>query len=332
MKQAVARYLGRKNVYSRIGYLNEDRETEVDKVFVDLDPPQKPSNGKEKGKVLDRIRGGELDLAEEVYGPIIEDARKLAHYLMERDIPTVGVFSGLGLHIHALFKPKVEPSQEIKSTGLRMVDEADVNHADEQIFGDTHRLCRIANCPRVEPDMDSTTYTVPLEHDELLDLSARDLVRMSESQRSIGKPDGERRELKVHDDYLKRADSEAIQLPLGEVEVNSDYAIDVLEEFIPLPCIRKRLMTREPGQAVRFQGAVMLFNQGFTPDDVHDIFARLNWADYDPEITQNQLEHIWNKGYSEMSCSTLDKDKGLCVMDDRHECPTYGWKGGDLNY
>lgn len=326
-----ARADGNYNVYSSIAKL-EEGGFEVDKVYLDIDSPNKNANGSDTERLNDDPHA--------ILDPVVEDARKIAEFLQEENIPAVGVFSGMGLHVHALFKPRQEPRRAMKSIGHWIKDGADAGNVDTVPFGDVRRLVRVANVRRYDNDEDRALnlYTIPLSVGEMRELTVNELLSWSAEPRT---PDGiptdaDRPDMERKDGYdVSTSDGDKQQVREFEItSVNNDDAEALIDELVPLPCMRQRIKGNEPHHKVRMNTAVMLFNAGLRVDEVFRIFQNLNWADWDPAITREQLNQIYNRGYSDMSCEGL-QENGYCVFpqDERtSECEVYGWEGGQKEY
>lgn len=332
---------GQRNVYSTISWRPIQGDTYLDKVVYDLDSTAKRDGeegwnifGEEHpsdDEVIHRMRT-DRDVAEVILGDVVEDARKIARLCDEYKIPTVGVFSGFGIHVHQLFQDKPNASTEIASTHRKFVDEASLRTYDHKIVGDVERLMRVPNCERVNDDGDSCGFVlVPLTCDEMKEITVDELLEWSYDERIIDPDLPPRKEMVVHPEYTKDNSKPSVTMEQREqaesVEVSGILEY-VLKKMLKMPCMYERITTRNPSHEVRLNCAVLLFNLGLSVGDVQSIYSRLGWFDYDPEITREQLQHIYKTGYSDMSCSTL-RAKGLCTrIDDPTECPTYQWSGG----
>ena len=329
---------GDHNMYTRISSL-QDGASVLDEVFLDLDI-EKPDEDNWAAKIIPEMREDRM-VADDILGGVVADARKAAQYLDDVDWPAIGVFSGLGIHIHALTKPKEEPGKELQTMVKQIESEAGLKTLDERGArqGDYNRLCRIANAPRISAEGDPVgLYTIPLTVEEMKDITPEALLRWSTEPRQIQTPDAERPEMEVIEEYEVDVESGVVSEGVNEIEeVPSDAFDDQFEEFmkdvLKMPCVYKRAMSRNPSHDIRLQAAVLMYNAGMTPKDVEEIFARFGWFDFDRDTTRKHLEHIWDNGYASMSCTSL-QEKGLCVFeqDEREECPTFGWKGGQASY
>ena len=117
---------------------------------------------------------------------------------------------------------------------------------------------------------------------------------------------------------------------LGEIGVDDEELDYLLDEWLQMPCMYERIKQRNPEHEVRLNAAVLLFNVGFTPEEVIDIFSRVRWVDWNRSKTEYYVRHAWKHGYSDMNCETA-KRLGLCTRGD-DDCPTEGWSGGKAEW
>lgn len=333
---------GRRNAYATVGRLRLGGPAEVDKVMYDLDGDKDalPADSADENIALMR---SDPDLADSVLGDVVDEARALAERSAHDGIPVVGVFSGFGIHIHQLYQPtRTDTRKKMASTSRRYETMLDITTIDERCEGQPDRLCRIPNVQRVtfvedqygriQDGRKTGLWTIPIGPDELQELTVDWLLRASDGPRTgFTAPDGRPR-MGVFEDHLKPGDVASERNPREIDEYDGDDRISVevevmLEELLKMPCMVRRLQQPNPGHDVRVNAAVMLFNCGLNPQEVHQLFRRLHWTDFHSGKTKKHLKQIYRHGYSDMSCSTLRK-KGLCVVDEHDDCETFGWAGG----
>lgn len=330
---------GSADCYSRISWINTQGEYELDRVFLDLD-------AEIDGSITDSEMVTSLHAsksnAEDLLDRVVADVRSIADLLYEESIPAVGIYTGKGVHIHALYEPRVDPKEELRSQTNWILDQADVDTFDRQVHGDTKRLCRVPNCRRYDSRLDKPTdlFTVPLERREMRDITAGELAEWSKQPRSIELPGESRPPLLTHPDYQvdDRAEQSVDVESKSVGTYNGSYVDKDVEKWIQsilkLPCLAERIVTRNPSHHVRLGAGIVLLNQGLTINEIVDVFRQLNWADWSAEVTRKQLKSIKREGYSEMSCAKL-QSKGLCLWSPNErgeECDHYGFRGGQLTY
>lgn len=330
---------GENNLYASISHYTADGVAVTDKVVLDFDSAKKETSfpfTEADDEKIDMMRE-DMDLAEDVLGEVLREVREVVEWTQEREIPSLAVFTGFGIHFHMLYGETVYPKKQLTSTAVKLQEELGLRTLDRVPIGDVHRIMRIPNCHRTYKGRKCYLRTIPIHPNELLQWEVDDLLEESMEERIPDNlPNGHREEMKIYDGYL-RTESDPHKEPIEyneHLDFDDDYIEWLLKEALKLPCMWKRIMQPNPSHDIRRNAAVMLFNYGLEPPEVYDIFQRLNWVDWNSSITKEQLEHIYNNNYADMSCETL-QSRGLCVFDkeDREpECPTYEWTGGNQEY
>lgn len=336
------RNYGDHNMYTRISHIGNAGGSILDEVFLDLDV-DKPDTDRDGGwaaKIIPEMRDDRM-VADDVLGDVVEDARKVGEYVQEKEWPAIAVFSGLGIHVHVLMNPRVQPARELRTMTRMIEDEAGLQTLDEKGArqGDYNRLCRIANCPRIAADgYPVSLYTIPLTMDELADITPEELLKWSKEPRQVQVPKGHRPDMHVVEEYETATEGGVADVDVEEVGDVPEGAYEeqfekFLRDALKMPCMAERVMSRNPDHDVRLNCAVLLYNCGLGVDEVAEIYRKLGWFDFDRDITRDKLEHIWDNGYYSMSCQTI-QEKGLCIyeQDEREDCETFGWKGGQCSW
>lgn len=344
LKMFLERNHGENNMYTRVSHIGETSASVVDKIFLDFDA-EKPNRPEHE---LFREMREDRAVADNILGDVVEDVRAVAEWIEDMGWPAVGVFSGMGVHIHILTKERPEPTEHLRTTAKKIESEAGLSTLDNKGTkeGDFNRLCRLVNAPRIGSNGEPLrVYTIPLELRELADTTPEELLELSMTPRQIELPrvkEHDRPELRIWQDYKTSSKDDDVALeaePLSEqtLEVVDGELEKFVKEALQMPCMYERLMSRNPDHSVRFNSAILFFNLGLTPDEVQDIYSRLGWFDYDPEITSSILNQIYEKGYASMSCQTL-QERGLCkpgwdtVEERKENCDCFGWEGGDCDW
>lgn len=330
---------GENNLYSSISHYTADGVAVTDKISLDFDTPRKETSfpfTEAEDEKIDMMRQ-DPDLAGQVLGNVLDDVKKAIRWCGEREIPTLSVFTGFGIHLHLLYEEEVYPKKELTSTAVKMQEELDLGTLDRVPIGDVHRIMRIPNCHRMYSGRKCYLKTIPIGSEELLSWEVDDLLEESHDERYPDIPVNGRPEMEIYREYTTGSEDNVHREPLEvneSLEFENDYIEWLLKEALKLPCMWKRIMQPNPSQSVRFNSAVMLMNYGLDPDEIFDIFKRLNWVDWDPDETRYQLNNIANGQYADMSCESL-QSQGLCVFEKDQrgdECPTYDWSGGNQEY
>jgi hypothetical protein len=353
---------GSRNAYASVSWRPVGGSIKLDKVTLDFDTPSKPDwsvfNGEKlpDDEIVARMRN-DASVADEILGEVFSDASELARRAKEDGIPMIGIFSGMGMHAHLLYEETDERlKKKLGTTARKFVGDLNLNTADPKVGlnGDQKKVVRLPNFERIEITDGGATvrpcsvYTIPLTREELADgVTPSEALEMARTPRRIS-PDlrDERSEMEVHDHYVSDFDTsekedrkEVEESVLSEDE--SDGMLSFwLKEWLGMPCMYERIQQPEPDHRIRQNFAVMMFNIGFSKEEVHNIIQRIGWVDYDYETTKSQLEQIYRRGYSDRTCASLRK-AGLCTVhvdgkdpevDDHRECPTYGWSGGKVEW
>lgn len=271
-------------------------------------------------------------LRQRILKPVAEDMNKLAQTAVAEEIPAVGVYTGLGVHVHFLYQEAQRPTNEMLSTANKFVSELGLETSDSQVIGDIVRILKIPNTKRWSEGDFCGIWTVPMTRDEMMMFGPGDLLEISRNPRvpPVSGLQDDRPEMQVYEDYLRRTGGTVPHIPLAEEGNISDDSEFILEEVLHLPpCIEERALTNNPHHKVRYNLAIHLFNAGFTKSEAHDIIRGLKWSNYDPEMTKKQLKSIWHGNKTDNSCRTLYSE-GLCRrLEAPRDCRTYGWKGGN---
>lgn len=354
----------RRNGYTSISS-HDERGIVADEVFLDFDTPRKDEDWPEfdsdepkETKIFAKMRS-DGDYAETVLGPVLDESAELAERLIDDEIPFVCIFSGLGMHFHLLYKETAENKQQkMATTARKFIGDLNLNHVDEAPIGDFKRQVRIANLQRVETvNSDDDTqynqtgvYTVPLKPNEIADRpNAHSLINAADHARTVEWDYDPRDypELEVHDHYLRSIDDVDNNIEDKDVDEtivsddpNSEFLRWYLEETLQMPCMYERIMQPEPHHKVRMNCAILLFNVGLKPKEVQEVFSKIGWVDYDPNVSRQQLKQIYRRGYADMSCAAIQQE-GLCTVnadrkdpqvEEKSQCDCHGWSGGKAEW
>lgn len=351
---------GRYNLYASLGRLPLTVQSgavycqpECDKVLFDLDGDKRafPADVTDDAERVQLLRQ-DPDLADAVLGGVVADARELARASHDDGIPVVGVFSGMGVHVHQLYQPREEPKAAMGTCAAKYIEELNLQTADWAVTGEPERICRLPNAERVTMNnreyevregRPTGLYQVPIAGEELRSLTVQWLLDHSTSPR---RPSPlytrDRPQMPTWEAYRDTVrgvdadtDEDVTARPVDEplAAVGETGVKDLLADLLRMPCMYERIVQPNPEHAVRLNCAVLLFNVGLTPDDVASLYASLNWIDYDRQTTEKHLQSIWKNRYPDMSCRTIRHEKKLCTRtEDPESCPCFGWAGGQPEY
>lgn len=333
----------KRNVYSSISQFPLGGEPVTDKVPFDFDSPYKESSFPPTYNDCQKIEEMRDDpwLTSKILGDVLADAKKVAKYAVRRNIPSLAVFSGLGLHYYLMCKPEEDAKDEIRTTNRKLTDELDLQTSDT-VVAQPERILRVPNCRRVDSEAGESVlcdiWTIPIHPKRLLEMSSTDLLETAKNPNWLELDEEEyavenRPEMQVYEDYINVSRGPIQTKELDEIDDVSDGEIKyILEEQIKMPCISERVKQRNPSHNARFVFAVALFNKGYSVEESVDIIRKLNWIDFDEEKTRSYLEQVHNHGYGRWSCRTL-MNKGLCVHSDNpSECPSFMKPGEECKW
>jgi hypothetical protein len=335
-----------KNLYSSICRFRSDMRPVNCSIPWDFDSPMKDSvfDDETDREKVELMRTDE-ELADKILGEVWGDAQSLVKRCKRDNIPAVTVFSGLGVHVHMLYKDRVNPVEEKVSTSNYYIDECDLNTYDRQIITDTRRILRIPNSQRVDDGVSAGVWCIPITEDEVLNNTIHDLLERCASPKDIPFHDRYRKEnrpeMETKQGYEDVDGNTTGTEPLRNsvtTELNSGMK-EIIKDCIAMPCIKERFFTQNPHHMVRFNGVAFLYQAGFHPEEVREIIRNIGWIDYDEEITYKMTEQIWNRRYSEMKCESI-KSLGLCVFGEMfnnysnnpEDCETYKYTSGEALY
>ena len=330
---------GEANCYSRISWYGRDGSIMLDEVFLDLDGDLPGGYGVSSDTdMVERLRN-DRNYLNDVLGSVVNDVREIAELCHEESIPVVGVYTGKGVHIHALFEERANPQDAFSSRQRWFKEECDLDTFDEQVNGDMKRLCRVPNCRRYDDKLNTSIdmYTVPLSKEEMRQLTVDELIRFSESPRQIPIPGESRPPFLQAPDYESDTSygvEEVESQETGQMSEITDKLEAWLQDVLQLPCMIERMQTRNPAHHVRLNSAVLMFNVGMNVSEVMTVFSQLGWHDFDRKVTRKHLKQIKRRGYVSMSCSKI-QSKGLCIFpkgERSEKCPHYGYEGGQKEY
>lgn len=336
------------NLYSSTCRFRSDMRPVLDKCFFDFDSPLKESifdSDTTDRKKVQMMREDEK-LADEVLGLVWKDAQSLVQECIKDNIPVLTVFSGLGVHCHLLYQDKVDPRREKVSISNYYIDKCGLDTSDRKVIPDTRRILRIPNSKRNDGTEYPDVWCIPITEQEVLDNSVHDLLERCKEKKDV--PYYSRYKYENRPTMETVEGYETIEEDTtGTVELSDRNVTEEVPELtewivrncIPLPCVRDRFLRENPDHMIRFNGVVFLYQAGFSVEEVRNIIKEIGWIDYDPEVTRKMTKQIYERKYSESSCSKL-MSLGLCVQGEDFEehgnepsdCETYKWTSGEALY
>ena len=252
-----------------------------------------------------------------------EQVKKLHRYLLKEGIKHHVWFTGGGFHVWIPLKKSLTPStgsmvSRIKHAGRKLLNKWDsmfsLSCNDPTVAFDMAGMIRIPNSYNSK----RSTWTIPLNSNELLSLDYNGLMELGQTQRSGYVTLGETPiELAVSTE------------PMAPIQIKSvDVPTVSLKDIHVLPCLAQAAMGEgNPPHRARVHFASYLadrlrfFFPHYTISDsekqshiekISGICAAQGWVDYNEEKTKEQVASIVTKGYNHASCATLYAE-GYCL-------------------
>jgi hypothetical protein len=336
---------GSENVYASISSATKQGTAITDMVSLDFDSPLKEAAfepGLRDDEKVARMRD-DPELVDDVLGSVFEDVLEVGEWAIDQGVPGITVLTGFGIHVHLLYEPTVDASENLTSIAVRLKEELDLDTIDRLPIGDAQRLVRVPNCQRMAGGRACEIFCVPVRLSDIDLFDARSLFDLSTDRHRIDTDDidGRREPMPLFEEYTstKRNEHESESIHRQPIdsspsEFDDGFLAGYLEDLLNMPCLWKRLLQPDPSHMVRFGATIGLLNCGLSSGEIVDLFGRLNWVDYDRNLTKQQVEHIYQKGYSAVSCETMMSRELCCypVDDASDECPSHGQRGGLRNY
>lgn len=229
--------------------------------------------------------------------------------LLKRGLTVIPVASGKkGFNIYVLFKPKrykeakqllhdvsysliidefgpVTP-MTINDDGVEhptLVNDDGIIYIDPKVIGDVRRFSRIPNTLRPPENKAWCTYLPP---EDFLRMSVEDVYNHIKSPHTydynLDKKLLTMDEIPIHEAVREVSNSEVI------AQSNLHFKENEYLRRVIRPSLYKHILQSEPHHSVRVAVTVDLL-EFLSPDEVFDIFSKLGWVDFDPEITKYQI-------------------------------------------
>ena len=267
----------------------------VDKIYFDIDDP--------KGVVGCR-----------------DEAERLYSWLVMEGYNVIPVLSGKkGFNFYLLLKPmNYENSKELltKATCSILCEafgydtetgEIKTENVDTHPIGDIRRISRIPNTLRPPENLTWCTF-LP---EDWVKMSTAELVSHMKSPRTYDYDlDGVFPTLESFDDppanIMKRKIIESVE-PARPMKGN------IFLKNLLRPCLYRHMMSDHPGHAVRVATTVDLLGF-FEPRKILEMYRALNWSDWDPELTMEQIHSCRNlKPYGCKKLRQLGIPEACCI-------------------
>lgn len=224
----------------------------------------------------------------------LESAKKLFQKLKEKGLEFHVIFSGAkGFHFYILIDDYRPPNTETGRLLLRQAFEQlteGIDNIDRHVKGDINRLVRVPGS--LHPKTGKYCTFLP---DNFINWTAREIAEYSSRfHTSEPKP---RYELNKIIDFNKVYRNTKVHEYKFEAQSHhiSENIIEMLKPLIR-PCVLQILQNdREPPHDIRTTFVAELHWLGYGHKDIKEICSKLNWIDYDPNVTGYHIKKIIEK-------------------------------------
>jgi len=258
---------------------------------------------------------------------VVQQIRRLHYYLLEENIKHGVWFSGNGFHIWIALNKTHLPSSgtqvsHIKAAGKKVINkwkkDMELYCMDPTVPFDTARMIRVPNSYNAKQHV--LRWSIPLTSDMLTLNDWEQICHLAQEARNTAHFYGEK----------------GVDLPIKEVQKKEFKVTGEPVQFDTvkmgsikiLPCLMEAAcqVGSNPPHISRASLAIYLASRlrNFLPVQrttvqmreahvltLHDFIKTLQWADYDPSVTEYQIRSIVDGGYMER-CESL-MGKGLCI-------------------
>ena len=239
----------------------------------------------------------------------LEEAITLYHYFKEKKFTAIPVISGMkGFHIYLLVTPDYYTKQELTLSSYSIVYEVfeKANSLDTHVLGDIRRLVRIPNTLRPPENKTWCSYLPPY-FDEL---SPTEIFSYQKAPHNF--------KYKINKiPCLTDLISDNIVVPEDQNNVEINHTKHIHKDILNYvrPCLVKLITLPNAPHTARLAVTIDLINAGFSDYQMLNLYRRLGWNDFDPEITLSYIKAIRKRNYHPYSCKKL-RLLGIC----QYEC------------
>ncbi len=251
--------------------------------------------------------------------------QKFVNYLKEKGYTIIIVCTGIkGFHIYIEIKPfrvklvkktVIFIKNQLKLRTLSLIYDCfgivDTNFFDTHVMGDIDRLTRVPETLR--PDNDNKTYCAFMPYASFEDLHISDIYTLIKNPVRFNYPTLKEKKLtdipvveKIKFHIIERP-------PITQSMENLDN--NILKNIIR-PCLFRHLNVPEPLHTVRVAATVDLL-RFYSIEEIISLYSKLNWVDWDEDLTRRYIDGIKNKNFNSYSCSKLRSDNipRRCCVD-----------------
>jgi hypothetical protein len=258
---------------------------------------------------------------------VVEQVSRLQEHLLKEDINHGVWFSGNGFHIWISLDKTHLPSSgaqvsHIKAAGKKVINkwkkDMELYCMDPTVPFDMARVIRVPNSYNAKQHV--LRWSIPLMHQEVDQLNWDEICELAQEPRNTAYFYGKK----------------GVYLPVKQVRESQfkvtgepvDFETVSMGSIKILPCLMESAcqVGSNPPHISRASLAIYLASRlrNFLPVQrttvqmrekhiltMHDFIKQLQWADYDPSVTEYQIRSIVDGGYMERCESLIGK--GLCI-------------------
>jgi len=222
--------------------------------------------------------------------------KKFAKFLHDDNIAFKVHFSGRGFHIFipVVIKEKITDYKlSIRKLQEEILDTYNLRkYCDPHVIGDTARVVRIPNTFNLR----ANRYCIPLRYEDI-QLSFEEIKELAKKQRWIINYAVKGRKLE-----LKNVE----KIKKYKTNVSNSIVVEGIE-----PCINRILEKRNPTHDERFLLVLHYKELGENMNQIVERFRKLNWIDWNENITEYQVRNIFEKEF-ELPTHEWRMQKGIC--------------------
>jgi len=240
------------------------------------------------------------------------DLKAIARFFESEGLQYIPVASGKkGYHLYLLLKPKKykNSKQLLRAVTFYIIEQVfgknNLASVDPTKIGDIRALCRVQNTLRPPENLNYCTYLPP----SFFDLTEKDVAFHIKSPHTYDYGIDPRKlpTLDFFDvdvekyAYNANANANNDNLKLT-TNIKNIKDIKAYLKTVLRPCLYNRIIQPDPEHLVRVATTIDLL-QFLSEKQVFEIYARLKWRDWNPEITAKQIKYATK--YLPYSCRRL---------------------------
>jgi len=205
---------------------------------------------------------------------------------------------------------------------LAKVDEegkvGEIIYLDPKPLGDVRRFSRIPNTLRPPGNCAYCTYLDPYKFPKMTINQVYKAIKRENSYAYNLKTYVTLKDIEIHphlEEFLMHVNNNQNGNGNGNKNLTSSHNLDTKHLELALrPCLFKNMLSPEPRHDVRVASSADLIDMGFSTDEITDMYRKLEWIDWDENITRYQIEHCKPIHYSKKKL----KEIGVCYNCGRH--------------